>query len=59
MVRKEKGSNREPERRSPRKPLSEHGKKAKLSRELAKLDPREEKRLAEEGLGDECVRNDC
>ena len=45
MVRKEKGSNRDPERRSPRKPLSERGKKARLSRELAKLNSREEKAL--------------
>ncbi|SPE34969.1 conserved hypothetical protein [Candidatus Sulfopaludibacter sp. SbA3] len=32
--------------------LSEREKKTRLVRELAKLDPNEEKRLAEEGLGD-------
>lgn len=32
--------------------LSERDKRARLLRELAKLDPREEKQLAEEGLGD-------
>ncbi|PWU05902.1 MAG: CopG family transcriptional regulator [Terriglobia bacterium] len=32
--------------------LSEREKRSRLARELAKLDPREEKRLAEEGLGD-------
>ena len=32
--------------------LSEREKRSRLARELAKLNPREEKRLAEEGLGD-------
>lgn len=32
--------------------LSERDKRTRLVRELAKLDPREEKHLAEEGLGD-------
>ena len=32
--------------------LSEREKRSRLARELAKLDPREEKRLADEGLGD-------
>ncbi len=33
--------------------LSEREKRARFSRELAKLDRREEQRMAEEGLGDE------
>ena len=32
--------------------LSEREKRSRLARELAKLDPQEEKRMAEEGLGD-------
>ena len=32
--------------------LSEREKRTRLVRELAKIDPAEEKRLAEEGLGD-------
>lgn len=32
--------------------LSERDKRSRLTRELAKLNPREEKQLAEEGLGD-------
>ena len=32
--------------------LSEREKRTRLARELAKLDPQEEKQLAEEGLGD-------
>jgi len=32
--------------------LSEREKRTRLARELAKLDPREEKQLAEEGMGD-------
>jgi Arc/MetJ-type ribon-helix-helix transcriptional regulator len=32
--------------------LSERARRSRLVRELAKLDPREEKQLAEEGLGD-------
>lgn len=32
--------------------LSEREKRTRLARELAKVDPLEEKRLAEEGLGD-------
>ncbi len=32
--------------------LSERERRGRLSREAAKLDPKEEKRLAEEGLGD-------
>jgi hypothetical protein len=32
--------------------LSEREKRTRLVRELAKLDPKHEKRLAEEGLGD-------
>jgi Arc/MetJ-type ribon-helix-helix transcriptional regulator len=32
--------------------LAEREKRSRLARELAKLDPLEEKRLAEEGLGD-------
>lgn len=32
--------------------MSEREKRARLARELAKLDPSEEKRLAEEGFGD-------
>ena len=32
--------------------LSEREKRTRLVRELAKLDPQEEKQLAEEGLGD-------
>ena len=32
--------------------LSEREKRTRLVRELAKLDPQAEKRLAEEGLGD-------
>ena len=32
--------------------LSEREKRTRLMRELAKLDPQEEKQLAEEGLGD-------
>ena len=32
--------------------LSEREKRTRLARELAKIDPREEKQLAEEGLGD-------
>ena len=32
--------------------LSDREKRTRLMRELAKLDPREEKRLAEEGLGE-------
>jgi Arc/MetJ-type ribon-helix-helix transcriptional regulator len=32
--------------------LSEREQRSRLVRELAKLDPREEKHLAEEGLGD-------
>lgn len=32
--------------------LSERKKRARLARELAKIDPREEKPLADEGLGD-------
>jgi Arc/MetJ-type ribon-helix-helix transcriptional regulator len=32
--------------------LSEREKRTRLARELAKLDPKEEKQLAEEGLGD-------
>jgi hypothetical protein len=31
--------------------LSEHEKRRRLARELAKIDPRKEKQLAEEGLG--------
>jgi Arc/MetJ-type ribon-helix-helix transcriptional regulator len=34
--------------------LSEREKRTRLARELAKLDPEEEKQLAEEGLGDVC-----
>ena len=30
----------------------EREKRSRLARELAKLDPQEEKRMAEEGLGD-------
>jgi Arc/MetJ-type ribon-helix-helix transcriptional regulator len=33
-------------------PLSRREKRTRLARELAKLDPQEEIRLAEEGLGD-------
>lgn len=33
--------------------LMEREKRTRLARELSKLNPREEKRLAEEGLGDE------
>jgi Arc/MetJ-type ribon-helix-helix transcriptional regulator len=32
--------------------LSERDKRTRLARELAKLDPKEEKQLAEEGLGE-------
>jgi Arc/MetJ-type ribon-helix-helix transcriptional regulator len=32
--------------------LSEREKRTRLARELAKIDPREEKQLAKEGLGD-------
>jgi Arc/MetJ-type ribon-helix-helix transcriptional regulator len=32
--------------------LSEREKRTRLARELAKLDPQEEKQLADEGLGD-------
>jgi Arc/MetJ-type ribon-helix-helix transcriptional regulator len=32
--------------------LTEREKRTRLARELAKLDPQEEKRLAEQGLGD-------
>lgn len=32
--------------------LSEREKRTRLERELAKIDPREEKQLAEQGLGD-------
>jgi Arc/MetJ-type ribon-helix-helix transcriptional regulator len=32
--------------------LSEREKRTRLARELAKIDPQEEKQLAEEGLGD-------
>lgn len=32
--------------------LSEREKRTRLAREIAKLDPEEEKRMAEEGLGD-------
>ncbi len=32
--------------------LSERDRRTRLARELAKLDPNEEKRMAEEGLGD-------
>jgi Arc/MetJ-type ribon-helix-helix transcriptional regulator len=32
--------------------LSERERRTRLTRELAKLNPREEKRLAEDGLGD-------
>ncbi|MFB3778821.1 MAG: CopG family transcriptional regulator [Bryobacteraceae bacterium] len=32
--------------------LAEREKRSRLARELARLDPEEEKRLAEEGLGD-------
>ena len=32
--------------------LSEREKRSRLARELAKLNPEEEKRMAEEGLGD-------
>ena len=32
--------------------LSERERRTRLARELAKLDPQEERRLAEEGLGD-------
>ena len=32
--------------------LNEREKRSRLARELAKLDPQEEKRMAEEGLGD-------
>jgi hypothetical protein len=32
--------------------LSEREKRTRLARELAKIDPKEEKQLAEQGLGD-------
>jgi Arc/MetJ-type ribon-helix-helix transcriptional regulator len=35
--------------------LSEHEKRTRLLRELAKIDPQEEKQMAEQGLGDRAL----
>ena len=39
--------------------LSEREKRIRLVRELAKIDPQEEKHLAEQGLGDRAWREYC
>ena len=51
-VREGKYANRSRALQSAVNLLSEREKRTRLARELAKIDPDEEKRLAEEGLGD-------
>ena len=51
-VREGKYSNRSRAVQSAVNLLSEREKRVRLTRELSKLNPREEKQLAEEGLGD-------
>ena len=52
-VREGRYSNRSRALQSAVDLLMERDKRARLVRELAKLNPREEKQLAEEGLGDD------
>lgn len=52
-VREGRYSNRSRALQSAVDLLTERDKRARLVRELAKLNPREEKQLAEEGLGDD------
>jgi Arc/MetJ-type ribon-helix-helix transcriptional regulator len=51
-VREGKYSNRSRAVQSAVDLLSEREKRTRLARELAKIDPQEEKELAEQGLGD-------
>jgi Arc/MetJ-type ribon-helix-helix transcriptional regulator len=51
-VKKGKYPNRSRALQSAVNPLSEREKRTRLSRELAKLDPREERAMAEEGSGE-------
>lgn len=52
-VREGRYSNRSRALQSAVDLLTERDKRARLVRELAKLNPREEKQLADEGLGDD------
>lgn len=51
-VREGKYTNRSRAVQSAVNLLTEHEKRTRLVRELAKIDPQEERRLAEQGLGD-------